>query len=90
MTLSEVITSQVITRTILKLKKINNNTLTLKIEELLLIAAFKKAHSCMTPPLLRLTLDKIKNPNILTIFIMMISLKLSKQEKIQITLKLNK
>jgi hypothetical protein len=90
MTLSEVITSQVITRTILKLKKINNNTLTLKIEELLLIAAFKKAHSCMTPPLLRLTQDKIKNLTTHTISIMMISLRQSKQDKIQITLKFSK
>jgi hypothetical protein len=90
MTLTEVITSQAITRTTLKLKKINSNTFMHRIEEHLLIAAFRKAHSCMTPPLLRLTLDKIKNLSILTIFIMMISLKLSKLCKIQITLKLNK
>lgn len=44
----------------------------------------------MTPPLLRLTQDKIKSLNILKIFIMMISPKLRKEDKIKITLKLNK
>ena len=90
MILTEVINSLAITRITHKQKKINSNTWMHKIEELWLLAAYKKVRSCMTPPLLRLTQDKIKSLNILKIFIMMISPKLRKEDKIKITLKFNK
>lgn len=86
MILTEVINSLAITRATHKLKKTNNNILMHKTEEQLLIAVFKKAHSCMTPPLLRLTQDKIKNLNILIISIMKINQKLLKLDKINLKL----